>query len=62
MARAAKKTADISSRMNCEVYRAVLSAHMKPDASIIIGQHFTEQMDNNQKQSAKATQDVFTAM
>ena len=34
-------TADKSSRMNSEVFRVILSAHIQPNASELIGQRFT---------------------
>ncbi len=51
-------TADKSSRMNSEVFRAILSAHIQPNASELIGRRFTVQMDNNPKHTAKATKEV----
>ncbi len=42
-------TADKSSRMNSEVFRAILSAHIQPNASELIGRRFTVQMDNDPK-------------
>ena len=50
-------TADKSSRMNSEVFRAISSAHIKPDASEFIGRHFTVHMDNDPKHTAKATKE-----
>ena len=50
-------TADKSSRMNSEVFRAILSAHIQPNASELIGQRFTVQMDNDPKHTAKATKE-----
>ncbi|KAG1932950.1 tumor necrosis factor receptor superfamily [Pimephales promelas] len=46
-------TADKSSRMNSEVFRAILSAHIQPNASELIGRRFTVQMDNDPKHTAK---------
>ncbi len=40
-------TADKSSRMNSEVFRAILSAHIQPNASELIGRRFTVQMDKS---------------
>ena len=54
-------TADKSSRMNSEVFRAILSAHIQPNASELIGRRFTVQMDNDPKQTAKATKYFFKA-
>ena len=52
-------TADKSSRMNSEVFRAILlSAHIQPNASELIGLRFTVQMDND---TAKATKEFFKA-
>ena len=48
-------TADKSSRMNSEVFRAILSAHIQPNASEPIGRRFTVQMDNHPKHTAKAS-------
>lgn len=42
-------TADKSSRMNYEVYRAILSALIQPNALKRIGWYFTLQMDNDPK-------------
>ena len=53
-------TADKSSRMNSEVFWAILSAHIQPNASELIGRRFTVQMDNDPKHTAKATEDSFT--
>ncbi len=39
--------ADKSSRMNSEVFWAILSAHIQPNASELIGRRFTVQMDND---------------
>ena len=49
-------TADKSSRMNSEVFRAILSAQIQPNASKLIKRHFRVQMDNDLKHTAKATQ------
>lgn len=49
-------TAEKSSRMNSEVFRAILSAQIQPNASKLIGRSFTVQVDN-----AKATQYFFKA-
>ena len=47
--------ADRSSRMNSEVFWAILSAHIKPNASELVGRLFTVQMDNDTKHTKKAT-------
>ncbi len=53
-------TADKSSRMNSEVFRAILSAHIQPNASELIGRRFTVQMDNDRpKAYCKSNQRVF---
>ncbi len=54
-------TADKSSRMNSEVFRAILSAHIQPNASELIGRRFTVQMDNDPKHTAKATKEFLKA-
>ncbi len=46
-----------NSRMNSEVFRAILSAHIQPNASELIGRRFTVQMDNDPKHTAKATKE-----
>ncbi len=50
-------TADKSSRMNSEVFRVILSAHIQPNASELIGRRFTVQMENDPKHTAKATKE-----
>ena len=48
-------TANKSSRRNSEVFRAILlSAHIQPNASELIGRRFTVQMDNDLKHTTKA--------
>ncbi|MCJ8739407.1 hypothetical protein PDJAM_G00046810 [Pangasius djambal] len=54
-------TADRSSKMNSEVSRALLSAHIQPNATKLIGRRFTVQVDNDPKHTAKATQDFLKA-
>ena len=54
-------TADKSSRMNSEVFGAILSAHIQPNASKLIGRSFTMQMDNDLKHTAKATKEFLKA-
>ncbi len=54
-------TADRSSRINSEVFKAILSAHIQPNATKLIGRSFTVQMDNDSKHTAKATQDFLNA-
>uniref|UniRef100_A0A673YSH1 Tc1-like transposase DDE domain-containing protein n=1 Tax=Salmo trutta TaxID=8032 RepID=A0A673YSH1_SALTR len=54
-------TADKSSRMNSEVFRAILFAQIQPNTSKLIGRRFTVQMDNDLKHTAKATQYFFKA-
>ena len=49
-------TADRSSKMNSEAYGAILSAHIQPNATKLIGCRFTVQVDNDPKHPAKATQ------
>uniref|UniRef100_A0A8C5MV28 Transposase Tc1-like domain-containing protein n=1 Tax=Leptobrachium leishanense TaxID=445787 RepID=A0A8C5MV28_9ANUR len=51
-------TADKSRRMNSEVFRAILSAHIQPNAAELIGRRFTVQMDNDPKHTAKATKEL----
>lgn len=48
-------TADWSTTMNFEVYRAVSSGQIHPKAAKLIGGCFTVQMDNDLKHTAKAT-------
>uniref|UniRef100_A0A8C5PF25 Transposase n=1 Tax=Leptobrachium leishanense TaxID=445787 RepID=A0A8C5PF25_9ANUR len=45
------------SRMNSEVFRAILSAYIQPNAAELIGRRFTVQMDNDPKHTAKATKE-----
>uniref|UniRef100_A0AAX7V033 Transposase Tc1-like domain-containing protein n=1 Tax=Astatotilapia calliptera TaxID=8154 RepID=A0AAX7V033_ASTCA len=48
-------TVDKSSTMNSEVFQAIKSAHIQPNASELIVRRFTVQMDNDLKHTAKAT-------
>lgn len=48
-------TAHISSRVNSEVYKAIFSAQIQPNALELIGWCSTVQMDNDPKHIAKAT-------
>ena len=50
-----------SSRMNSEVYRAILSAQIQSNAAKLIGQSFTVQMDNDPKHAVKTTQELHKA-
>jgi hypothetical protein len=52
-------TADKRSRTNSEVFGAILSAQIQPNASELIGRRSTMQMDNDPKTTAKATQYFF---
>ena len=52
-------TANKSNRMNSEVFRAISSAHIQPNALELIGQRFTVQMDIDPKHTAKATGEFF---
>ena len=54
-------TADKSSRMISEVFLAILSAHIQPNASELVGRRFTVEMDNDPKHTAKATKEFFKA-
>ena len=49
-------TAGRNNRMNSEVYRALLSTQIQPNAAKLIGWCFTLQMDNDSKHNVKATQ------
>ena len=42
-------------------FRAILSAHIQPNASELIGRRFTVQMDNDPKHTVKATKEFFKA-
>lgn len=54
-------TAGRRSRTNCEVCRVILSAQSQLNVSKLCRQHFTVQMDNDPKRTAKATQEFLTA-
>lgn len=54
-------SADRSSRTNCKVYRAILSAHIQRNATKLIRLSFTVQMDNDPKRTAKATREFLEA-
>lgn len=47
--------------MNSEVFGAILSAHIQPNASELIGRRFTVQVDNDLEHTAKATKEFFKA-
>ena len=49
--------ADRSSKINSGVDMAILFAHIKPNASKLIGRRFTGLMDNDPRHIAKSTQD-----
>lgn len=49
-------TVDISSRINSQVYRALLLAQIETNAAKWIGQHFMVQMNNDPNHIEKATQ------
>lgn len=44
--------------MNSETYRGILSAKMLLNAAGLLEQHFTVQMDNNPKHTAKTTHEL----
>ena len=48
---------DGRSRMNSEVYRNVLSAKLRRNASKLIGRNFIMQQDNDPKHTANKTKD-----
>lgn len=54
-------TADRTSQMNYEAYRATLSAHILRYAIKPIARRVTVQMDNDHKHTMKATQDLMKA-
>ena len=54
-------TADKSSRINSEVFRAILSAHIQPNALELIARRFTVQIDNDPQHTGKATKEFFKA-
>lgn len=50
---------DRSIRVNCEVYRAMLSAQIQPNAAkLLIGQRFTVQMDKDPKQTKRGKYNI----
>lgn len=49
-------TSDKSSRINRDVYRAIFSAQIQPNAVKLQGHQVILQMDNDQKHTVKATQ------
>ena len=51
-------TTNRSSRMNSEVYRALLSDEIQPDATKLTRRCFTVKMDNDQKRTVKSTQEL----
>lgn len=48
-------TRDRSSIMNSEVYRDILSRHVRPNATRLVGRQFILQQDNDPKHTANAT-------
>ena len=44
--------------MNSEVYRNILSANLKKDATKLIGRSFIMQQDNDPKHTAKTTKEL----
>ena len=48
-------------RMNSEVYRPILPAHIQLNATKLTERPFAVQLDNDLKHSVKATQDLFNA-
>ncbi len=50
-------TEDRSSRINCEVYRDILSAQIQSKGAKLIGRRFIGQIDDDPKHTAKATQE-----
>ena len=50
-------THDGSSKMNSEVYRNILSANLRKDATKLIGRAFIMQQDNDPKHTAKTTKE-----
>ena len=51
-------THDGSSRMNSEVYKNILSANLRRNASKLIGRNFIMQQDNDPKHTANTTKDL----
>lgn len=43
------------------MYRSILSAHFLLNATKLLGQHFTVELDNDPKLAAKATQNFLKA-
>ncbi len=54
-------TADRSSSMTSDVYMAILSAQIQPNATKLLGLCFKEQMDNDPKHMAEAIQEILKA-
>ena len=50
-------TQDGNSKMNSEVYRNILSANLKKNATKLIGRSFIMQQDNDPKHTAKTTKE-----
>lgn len=54
-------TADNSNRMKSEMYRDIFSVQILQNAANLIGRHFISQMDNDPKQTVKATHEFLMA-